>query len=44
MTETYGNLIDGKWRPARSGKTFDDLNPADTPTWWAAVPHRTPTT
>ncbi len=30
MGETYGNLIDGEWRPARSGKTFDDLNPADT--------------
>src|SRR5262245_24817340 len=30
MAETYGNLIDGEWRPARSGKTFDDLNPADT--------------
>ena len=30
MAEAYGNLIDGEWRPARSGKTFDDLNPADT--------------
>ena len=30
MAETYGNLIDGEWRPARGGKTFDDLNPADT--------------
>jgi aldehyde dehydrogenase (NAD+) len=30
MAETYGNLIGGEWRPARGGKTFDDLNPADT--------------
>ncbi len=30
MTETYGNLIDGEWHSARSGRTFDDLNPADT--------------
>ncbi len=30
MAETYGNLIDGEWRPARSGKAFDDQNPADT--------------
>lgn len=26
----YGNLIDGHWTPARSGATFDDVNPADT--------------
>jgi acyl-CoA reductase-like NAD-dependent aldehyde dehydrogenase len=30
MAETDGNLIDGEWRAARSGKTFDDQNPADT--------------
>ena len=30
MAEAYGNLIDGEWRPARNGKTFDDRNPADT--------------
>ena len=27
--KTYGNLIDGKYQPARSGKTFDNRNPAD---------------
>src|ERR1700743_525853 len=26
----YGNLIGGKSVPARSGKTFENLNPADT--------------
>lgn len=26
---TYLNLIGGKWVPAKSGKTFKDLNPAD---------------
>jgi aldehyde dehydrogenase (NAD+) len=30
MVETYGNLIDGEWTPARSGRTFQDVNPADT--------------
>ncbi len=30
MSKTYGNFIDGQWVPARSGKTFDNLNPADT--------------
>ena len=30
MVETYGNLIDGEWKPARSGRTFQDVNPADT--------------
>ena len=30
MAAAAGNLIDGEWRPARGGKTFDDLNPADT--------------
>src|SRR5215510_3670129 len=24
------NLIDGEWRPARSGRTFENRNPADT--------------
>jgi acyl-CoA reductase-like NAD-dependent aldehyde dehydrogenase len=28
--KTYGNLIGGQWVPARSGKTFKNLNPADT--------------
>ncbi len=28
--KTYGNLIAGKMQPARSGKTFENLNPADT--------------
>ena len=28
--KTYGNLIGGKYVPARSGKTFDNRNPADT--------------
>ncbi len=29
MPETYHNLIDGRWVPARSGKTFENRNPAD---------------
>ncbi len=28
--KTYGNLIGGKFVPAKSGKTFENLNPADT--------------
>jgi acyl-CoA reductase-like NAD-dependent aldehyde dehydrogenase len=28
--KTYGNLIGGKFVPARSGKTFENRNPADT--------------
>jgi aldehyde dehydrogenase (NAD+) len=27
---TYQNFIGGEWRPARSGRTFQTLNPADT--------------
>ena len=27
---THGNYIDGAWVPARSGKTFENTNPADT--------------
>ena len=32
MTETpkFGNFIDGEWRPAESGATFESRNPADT--------------
>jgi len=30
MTNIYSNLIEGRWVPARSGATFDDVNPADT--------------
>jgi acyl-CoA reductase-like NAD-dependent aldehyde dehydrogenase len=26
----YLNFIDGEWRPCRSGRTFADVNPADT--------------
>ena len=26
----YQNLIGGDWTQASSGKTFDDVNPADT--------------
>src|SRR5262245_39955969 len=26
---TYGNYIGGEWRPAASGKTFENRNPAD---------------
>jgi acyl-CoA reductase-like NAD-dependent aldehyde dehydrogenase len=29
MPETVHNLIDGRWVPARSGKTFENRNPAD---------------
>ncbi len=29
MTETYRNFIAGKWVPARSGKSFENRNPAD---------------
>jgi acyl-CoA reductase-like NAD-dependent aldehyde dehydrogenase len=28
--KTYKNLIGGQWVPARSGRTFENLNPADT--------------
>ncbi len=27
--DTYGNFIAGEWRPAASGATFEDRNPAD---------------
>src|SRR5689334_22346735 len=27
---TYLNFIDGEWRAARSGRTFENINPADT--------------
>jgi aldehyde dehydrogenase (NAD+) len=30
MAETFLNLVDGERRPARSGRTFPDTNPADT--------------
>ena len=30
MHELIGNFIDGKWQPAKSGKTFENLSPADT--------------
>ena len=26
--KTYGILIDGKWQPSSSGKTFDSINPS----------------
>lgn len=29
-TKKYLNLIDGKWVPAKSGKTFPNINPAST--------------
>jgi aldehyde dehydrogenase (NAD+) len=29
MPQTFANFIGGKWSPARSGKAFDDINPAD---------------
>jgi aldehyde dehydrogenase (NAD+) len=29
MAETFQNLVDGNWVPARSGKTFENRNPAD---------------
>ncbi len=28
-TRPYGNYIDGTWRPARSGATFESLDPSD---------------
>ena len=27
---TYGNFIDGEWKPSSSGKTFENRNPANT--------------
>ena len=27
---TYGNYIDGKWKPSASGKTFENRNPANS--------------
>src|SRR6478735_2335870 len=27
---TYLNFIDGEWRASRSGRTFENINPADT--------------
>ena len=27
---TYGNFIDGEWRPSASGQTFENRNPANT--------------
>ncbi|MBY0450848.1 MAG: aldehyde dehydrogenase family protein [Cyanobacteria bacterium] len=27
--QTFNNLINGQWKPAKSGKTFQNLNPAD---------------
>jgi aldehyde dehydrogenase (NAD+) len=30
MATLHGNFIGGEWVPARSGRTFDDKNPADT--------------
>ena len=30
MAETYLNLIDGEWKASRTGRTFPDVNPADT--------------
>ena len=30
MTETYQNLIDGRWTDSASGETFANVNPADT--------------
>ena len=27
---TFGNFIDGEWRPAEGGRTFESRNPADT--------------
>ena len=27
--KTWGNFIDGEWRPSRSGRLFEDRNPAD---------------
>jgi len=30
MTERFGNLIEGTWREASTGRTFRSINPADT--------------
>ncbi|GIX07097.1 MAG: aldehyde dehydrogenase [Candidatus Poribacteria bacterium] len=30
MTQEYLNYINGEWVPARSGRTFENINPADT--------------
>lgn len=32
MTRTYENYVDGDWRPAENGDTFEVRNPADTTT------------
>ncbi len=29
-TQTFGNFINGEWRPAASGETFENRSPADT--------------
>ena len=29
-TTTYGNYINGEWKPSSSGETFENRNPADT--------------
>ena len=29
MAETFLNLIDGRWVPSKSGKTFENRNPAN---------------
>ena len=30
MADSYGNYVAGEWRPAASGRTFENRNPADT--------------
>jgi aldehyde dehydrogenase (NAD+) len=30
MTNDFSNYIDGEWKPAASGRTFENRNPADT--------------
>lgn len=30
MPDAYSNFIAGKWVPSRSGRTFDNINPADS--------------
>jgi len=30
VPETFRNLINGEWRAARDGETYEDINPADT--------------
>ena len=30
IAKVYRNLIDGEWMEARSGETFENVNPADT--------------